>query len=275
MPELPEVETIVRGLRPELIGKRVKDFVFLSPHLWKKQPASALRPDSYRGKRIEDIWRRGKLIVFSFNGQKGLLIHLKMTGQLYLTDPGQPVDKHTHALMTFSGLRKELRFRDIRKFGFLSCLKMAEIKEKVSAELGPEPLGIKSDEFYGLLKQYGKKRIKGWLLDQKIIAGIGNIYSDEMLFRAGINPERPAGSLSPEEARKLYRAMRAVLKKAIELKGSSVSDYIDSSGKKGEFQKWHRVYGKEGQLCPRCQTTSIKRKKINGRSSFFCPVCQS
>lgn len=273
MPELPEVETIVGGLKLELTGKKVKEFVFLSPHLKKKQPPSALSPDSYRGKRIKEIWRRGKRIIISFDSHEGLLIHLKMTGQLYLANPDQPVDKHTHARLRFSGMKKELRFRDIRKFGYLNCLKIAEIKEKVSAELGPEPLEIEFGDFSRLLKQYGKKRIKSWLLDQKIIAGIGNIYSDEMLFRAGINPERPAGQLWEEEARKLYRAMKALLRQAIKLKGSSVSNYVDLFGEKGEFQKVHRVYGKEGELCPHCRT-AIRRKKINGRSSFFCPVCQ-
>jgi formamidopyrimidine-DNA glycosylase len=273
MPELPEVETIVRGLKPELSGKKVRQFIFLSPHLRKKQPNSALAPGSYEGKRIKDIWRRGKMIIFSFVSHEGLLVHLKMTGQLYLARPVQPVDKHTHARMTFSGLEKELRFRDIRKFGYLNCLKMAEIKERVFADLGPEPLELKFGDFSRLLKEHHKKRIKGWLLDQKIIAGIGNIYSDEMLFRAGIHPERQAGCLSQKEARKLYLAMKAVLREGIRLKGSSISDYVDSYGEKGEFQKFHRIYGKEGESCPHCQST-VRRKKISGRSSYFCPVCQ-
>lgn len=274
MPELPEVETVVRGLRSELLGKKVKEFILLSPHLQKKQPGYALMPEVYRGKKIEEIWRRGKFIIFSFQGELGLLIHLKMTGQLYLVKPGVPRDQHTHALMTFFDLKKELRFRDVRKFGFWKCLEIKEIKREISSKLGPEPLEIKFNEFYYLLKQYGKRRIKSWLMDQKIIAGIGNIYSDEMLFQAGINPERPAGSIPLKQAKKLYRAMKSVLRKAIELKGSSVSDYVDSTGEKGEFQKRHKVYQKEGQLCPRCHRTKIKRKKINGRSSFFCPFCQ-
>ncbi|MGB9906989.1 MAG: bifunctional DNA-formamidopyrimidine glycosylase/DNA-(apurinic or apyrimidinic site) lyase [Candidatus Saccharicenans sp.] len=274
MPELPEVETVVRGLRSTLEGKKVRQFVFLSPHLQQKQPATALRPQDYRGKRLREIRRRGKMIIFNFEGGCGLLIHLKMTGQLYLADPKQPADKHTHARMTFAGFRRELRFRDIRKFGFVSCLREPDIWQKVNSELGPEPLSVSWPEFWNLIKKHGKKRIKGWLLDQKLVAGIGNIYSDEILFRAGVRPDRPAGSLSRAEVRKVFSSMRAVLRRAIELKGSSVSDYVDSTGQKGRFQTEHRVYDREDQPCRRCRLALIQRKKIAGRSSFFCPTCQ-
>lgn len=268
------METVVRGLRSTLEGKRVRQFIFLSAHLQRKQPVPALRPEDYRGKRIEEIQRRGKMIILNFEGGCGLLIHLKMTGQLYLADPKQPVDKHTHARMTFAGFRPELRFRDIRKFGFINCLRAPDIWKKVNSELGPEPLSIRWPEFRDLLQNHGKKRIKGWLLDQKLIAGIGNIYSDEILFRAGVRPDRLAGSLSLAEARKIFRSMRAVLRRAIELKGSSVSDYVDSTGQKGRFQAEHRVYDREGRRCRRCRLALIQRKKIAGRSSFFCPACQ-
>lgn len=274
MPELPEVETVVAGLRSRLEGRRVRELVFLSPHLNRKQSFSALSPDVYRGKKIERIWRRGKMIIFNFSGGCGLLIHLKMTGQLYLCRPEQSLDKHTHARMTFSGLKEELRFRDIRKFGFLNCLRMPEILSRVNSELGPEPLALNLVRFRDLLGRHGRKKIKGWLLDQKIIAGIGNIYSDEILFRAGIRPDRPAGELSPEEVRKLSRAMKSVLRQAIELKGSSISDYVDATGEKGRFQQKHLVYDREGQPCLRCRRSAINRKKIAGRSSFFCPSCQ-
>jgi formamidopyrimidine-DNA glycosylase len=275
MPELPEVETVVRGLDRELRGRKVKDFIFLSQHLTTRQPAAALKPENYRERKIKKIWRRGKMIIFEFSGQLGLLAHLKMTGQLYLTSPGLPLDKHCHARMAFYGLKRELRFRDIRKFGYLNCLKLEEIHEKIGAALGPEPLEINFRDFFNRLQKYGNKRIKGWLLDQKIMAGLGNIYSDEILFRAGINPERKAGSLTLKEAGYLYRAMLRVLKKAIELRGSSVSDYLDSEGRPGEFQRQHRVYDREGQRCLRCRKAMIQRKKVCGRSSFFCPVCQS
>ncbi len=202
------------------------------------------------------------------------MIHLKMTGQLYLCPPEQPLDKHTHARMTFCGVKSELRFRDVRKFGFWNCLRLSEIATRVETELGPEPLALDFSGFQSLLRKHGGKKIKGWLLDQKIIAGIGNIYSDEILFRSGIRPDRLAGDLNPEEVRKLYRAMKSVLKKAIELKGSSISDYVDSSGEKGQFQQRHLVYDREGSLCRRCRQGVIDRKKIAGRSSFFCPSCQ-
>lgn len=214
------------------------------------------------------------MIIFNFTGSRGLLIHLKMTGQLYLCHPEQPPDKHTHARMTFYGLKPELRFRDVRKFGFLNCLSLPEIEKRLNLELGPEPLALDFSAFWKLLLKHGKKKIKGWLLDQKIIAGIGNIYSDEILFRSGIRPERQVESLSEDEARQLWRSMRATLKQAIELRGSSISDYVDSTGEKGQFQQRHRVYDREGQSCGRCRQAVIERKKICGRSSFFCPFCQ-
>jgi len=213
MPELPEVETVVSGLRSRLEGRRVRSLVFLSPHLNRRQPLSALSPGIYRGKKVERIWRRGKLIIFSLSGGCGLLIHLKMTGQLYLCPTGRSLDKHTHALMTFSGLNSELRFRDIRKFGFLNCLRMTDILGRVNSELGPEPLTLDLARFQDLLAKHSRKKIKGWLLDQKIIAGLGNIYSDEILFRARIRPDRLAGGLSQKEAGQLYRVMKSVLKK--------------------------------------------------------------
>lgn len=274
MPELPEVETVVSGLRPRLEGRRVRDLVFLSTHLKRRQPGSALSPALYRRKRVQKIWRRGKMIIFNFSDGCGLLIHLKMTGQLFLCPPEQPLDKHTHVRMTFYGVSSELRFRDVRKFGFWKCLRLPEIISKVESELGPEPLALDISKFRELLRKHGGKKIKGWLLDQKIIAGIGNIYSDEILFRAGIRPDRLAGGVKPDESRKLYRAMKSVLKKAIELKGSSISDYVDSGGEKGQFQQKHLVYDREGSLCPRCRQGVIVRKRISGRSSFYCPCCQ-
>jgi formamidopyrimidine-DNA glycosylase len=273
MPELPEVETIVRGLNPLLKGKKVRDFFFLSSHLWFRQPSS-LKPDDYRAKVIRSIRRRGKMVIFEFEEGLGLLVHLKMTGQLYLAEKHLPVDKHTHARMTFSDFNRELRFRDVRKFGFLSCLQLEEIEKKLNSELGPEPLQIDFPVFRRLLRRHGQKRIKGWLLDQKILAGIGNIYSDEILFRAGFHPERKAASLSELEARRLFKVMKKVLKRAIELKGSSVSDYVDFQGEKGGYQQEHQVYDREGELCRRCRKATIRRQRICGRSSFYCPKCQ-
>ncbi len=274
MPELPEVETIVTGLKANLLGRRVKELVFISPHLKKKQLPGAFRPEAYRRRKILDIWRRGKMIVFRFDGQLGLLVHLKMTGQLFLADPARKIDKHTHARLTFYGLKKELLFRDIRKFGFLNCLALSQIEEKIKTDLGPEPFEISLNDFRYLLKRHGQKRLKNWLLDQKIIAGIGNIYSDEILFRARLSPFRLAGSLTEEQAARLYRAARRVLEEAIALKGSSISDYIDAMGEKGGYQRRHRVYARDGQLCPRCHREKIVREKINGRSTFYCPACQ-
>ncbi|MDD8019948.1 MAG: bifunctional DNA-formamidopyrimidine glycosylase/DNA-(apurinic or apyrimidinic site) lyase [Acidobacteriota bacterium] len=275
MPELPEVETIVRGLRARLTGRRVKAFVFLSPHLEKKQVPGSFRPEIYQGRKITGIRRRGKMIIISFDGQLGLLVHLKMTGQLFLTDAGQKMDKHTHACLKFYRFKKELRFRDIRKFGFVNCLALTRIEEKINRDLGPEPLSLSLAGFKLLLNKHGQKRLKNWLLDQKIIAGIGNIYSDEILFRARLNPFRLAGSLDEKEAGRLFQSARRVLKEAISLKGSSISDYVDALGNRGGFQKRHQVYAREGKNCLRCRQEKIIRRKINGRSTYFCPACQS
>ncbi|MGB9863189.1 MAG: bifunctional DNA-formamidopyrimidine glycosylase/DNA-(apurinic or apyrimidinic site) lyase [Candidatus Saccharicenans sp.] len=274
MPELPEVENVVRGLRSRILGQEVNRIIFLSPHLRKQQPLKARILDYFRGKRITDIRRRGKMIMVHFDGQLSWLIHLKMTGQLYLAPKNQPLDKHVHARVLFQSLKEELRFRDVRKFGFWLCLEGQLLEKKISGLLGPEPLELKFKDFLGLLRKHPSRLIKSLLLDQKIIAGIGNIYSDEMLFRARIRPDRRVESLTNEEIRKLHRAMRLVLKEAIALKGSSISDYVDADGEKGHFQEKHRVYGRAGLSCRRCRAGLIRRQKVAGRSTYFCPVCQ-
>ncbi|MBC7364445.1 MAG: bifunctional DNA-formamidopyrimidine glycosylase/DNA-(apurinic or apyrimidinic site) lyase [Candidatus Aminicenantes bacterium] len=274
MPELPEVETIVRGLKARIIGWEVKEIIFLSNYLKNKYPENKKVLKHFRGKKVSAVSRRGKMIMVGLDGELHWLIHLKMTGQLYLARRNEPVDKHVHVRVIFKGQAEELRFRDVRKFGFWFCLKGPELKNKVCASLGPEPLALKYHDFVQLWQKYPARQAKSLLLDQKIIAGIGNIYSDEILFRAGIRPERRARTLKPEELRKIYFMMKQVLREAIAQKGSSISDYIDSYGERGEFQEKHRVYGKEGKRCQRCKRGFIRRQKIAGRSSYFCPVCQ-
>lgn len=274
MPELPEVETIVRGLRSKIIGLEVEKLEFLSPHLMKKHSSRKNIIDYFSGEKIEGIKRRGKMIIVEFSGRLKWLIHLKMTGQLYCVPKNQPLDKHVHARVIFKGNEEELRFRDVRKFGFWFCLEDSELEKRISGNLGPEPLELKYKDFCQLLQKYPSRKLKSFLLDQKIIAGIGNIYSDEALFLAGLRPDRRVDSLIPVEAKKLHRAIKNVLEEAIALKGSSISDYVDAGGEKGHFQEKHNVYGKEGLKCRRCMTGLIRREKIAGRSSYFCPICQ-
>ncbi len=274
MPELPEVETIVRGLRSKIIGLEVESLEFLSPHLKKKHPGRKNVINYFRGEKVKGIRRRGKMIIVEFSCRLKWLIHLKMTGQLYFVPKSQPLDKHVHARVNFKGRDEELRFRDVRKFGFWFCLDESELEKRISESLGPEPLELNYKDFCRLMQKYPSRRLKSFLLDQKIIAGIGNIYSDEALFLAGLRPDRRIDSLTPTETKKLHRAIIRVLREAIAMKGSSVSDYVDSVGEKGHFQEKHNVYGKEGKKCRRCKTGLIRREKIAGRSSCFCPVCQ-
>jgi len=274
MPELPEVETVVQGLKSRIIGLEVKKVIFLSPHLEKKHPEETRIINYFVGQRISGVRRRGKMIIVEFDGRLNWLIHLKMTGQLFFADKNRPLDKHVHVRVLFKGLAQELRFRDVRKFGFWFCLEGPELEKRISASLGPEPLELNYRDFARLWQRYPSRQVKSLLLDQKIIAGLGNIYSDEILFRAGVKPDRRLHSLTEEEGRKIYRAIKRVLREAIAMRGSSVSDYVDSDGERGHFQEKHQVYGRAGSICWRCKTGLIQQKKIAGRSSCFCPVCQ-
>jgi formamidopyrimidine-DNA glycosylase len=228
-----------------------------------------------RGRRVVRVRRRGKLLLIACEGGRTLVFHLKMTGQFLFAAEGAPRDKHVRLAVRFEDGRDELRFRDVRKFGFLLCLEGEP--ERASAELaglGPEPLEIGLPDFQGLLAAR-RGRIKSLLLDQARIAGIGNIYADETLFRARVHPETPASSLKTAAVERLYLAMRKILASAIEAGGSTLDDegYRDAEGHPGDFQFAHQVYGREGEPCPLCGTP-IQMKRIGGRSSHFCPRCQ-
>jgi formamidopyrimidine-DNA glycosylase len=271
VPELPEAETICRSLRRRIKGKVIKDIRLLWPYLLKETEPEALR--RWVGARLIQIRRRGKMILIDSDRRETLLIHLKMTGQLYLAPSEEPGDKHVRLTIEFDGDNLELRFRDVRKFGYVKVFETSrENQVEPLKRLGPEPLGLSAGEFISLF-QGGKGRIKSLLLRQDFLAGLGNIYSDEILFRAGINPERLTDSLSSKELGRLYRAMISVLAQAIKFRGTSVRDYRDGLGEAGSFQDHLRVYGREGERCYRCRQP-IKRKKIGSRSTYFCPHCQ-
>ena len=213
------------------------------------------------------------MLLISFEGGRTLVFHLKMTGQFLFAKSSEPRDKHTRLVIRFDDGRNELRFRDVRKFGFLLCLDGEP--ESACAELGglgPEPLEIGLPEFAAILKAH-RGRIKSILLDQRRIAGIGNIYADEMLFDARIHPERPASSLRTPAVDRLYGSMRRILTLAIAGKGSTLRDYRDAEGHEGSFQESHKVYGRTGEPCYACGKP-IRMKRIGGRSSHFCPRCQ-
>jgi len=273
MPELPEVETIVRGLAPGICGRTIGRAELLFKPLLRRGPKGGLAV--LAGRQVLGVRRRGKMALVECEGGITLVFHLKMTGQLLLAvaQGAEPPDKHTRLVVKFRDGGPELRFRDVRKFGFLLCVRGdAEGECAELACLGPEPLGLGHEEFALALRKR-KGRIKSSLLDQTLIAGIGNIYADEMLFDAAIHPETPASALSKNDVARLWESMRKVLAAAIEAKGSSLRDYVDADGRAGEFQLSHEVYGREGEPCVRCGRP-VRRIVVGGRGTYFCPRCQ-
>jgi formamidopyrimidine-DNA glycosylase len=271
MPELPEVETIVRSLGPGIRGRVIARTELLFKPLLRRAPRGGLA--GLTGRRVLGARRRGKMALIECEGGWTLVFHLKMTGQLLLADGCEAPDKHTRLVVRFRDGGGELRFRDVRKFGFLLCL--PGDPEESCAELsclGPEPLDIALEDFRRILRPK-KGRIKSLLLNQQIIAGIGNIYADEILFDSRIHPETPAAALSAKAVARLWESTRKILTLAVEAKGSSLSDYVDAEGKPGSFQFSHKVYGRAGEKCGRCGA-SVRRIVVGGRSTHFCPKCQ-
>ena len=274
MPELPEVETVVRGLRVSLPGRSVVEVRFGKTDFVEDPAAIAER---LPGMRISDVKRLGKFISIGLEGGEAtgpgrsrLVIHLGMTGQLTLPRSSESVAPHTHGFFVLDDGR-ELRYTDVRRFGRMLLVPEDKLSE-FEGDLGQEPLEIGADEF---CRQFGSRRarVKALLLDQRLLRGIGNIYADESLFRARLHPARIAEKLTKKELLALRRSVRDVLEDAIRFRGSSISDYVDSEGNRGEFQLRHRVYQREGKPCFRCRS-KIRRVIVAGRSSHFCPRCQ-
>jgi formamidopyrimidine-DNA glycosylase len=269
MPELPEVETIARGLAKRISGDVIESVWLGSKPEPLKSPAAEMAV-ALQAKRISTVRRAGKHIVFDLESAGGAtapaqwIVHLGMTGSLLVCAPGLELEKHTHAVLQLASGR-ELRFVDPRRFGRLSVI------EKFEAP-GAEPLQIAFDDF-AVLFHHRKTPIKSALLNQSLLSGVGNIYADETLFRSLIRPRRRAASLTRVELRRLHSALKRVLRGAIRLGGSSVSDYVNADGEEGFFQLKHRVYGREAEPCLVCKTP-IKRIVIAGRSSHYCPRCQ-
>jgi formamidopyrimidine-DNA glycosylase len=273
MPELPEVETVARGLRAVLPGRRV-----LSVRLGKTDfiDDPAVLEQDLPGGTFARIRRLGKYLLLDLEPRKtpaeesSLLIHLGMTGKISVCQPEAPVELHTHVFLSLDDGR-ELRYNDVRRFGRMALLANGA-HERVLGGLGLEPLEISEQEFRARI-QARKSRIKAVLLNQSVVRGIGNIYADESLWRAKIHPERIGTQLQDEELRRLHRAVQHILREAIRLRGSSISDYVDLDGGRGEFQQKHRAYQLDGKKCFRCGTI-IRRIIVAGRSSHFCPQCQ-
>jgi formamidopyrimidine-DNA glycosylase len=262
LPELPEVETVVRSIRP-LVGRRIATAEFRNLRILRGGDPDHMA-SRLAGRRIKAIQRYGKFIVASLDDGSYLMVHLGMTGKLLL---GGAAGKHTHAILTFD--RGVLMFDDSRQFG---CIEFHEKFPARVARLGPEPLEVSFEDFAADIARR-KTRIKSLLLNQTFLRGIGNIYADEALFRAGIHPLALTSRIRKDRARKLYDGVIAVLNEAIEAGGSSISDYVDAEGRAGFFQIHHRVYGRTGEPCVVCGTP-IKRVIVTQRSSHFCPKCQ-
>jgi len=267
MPELPEVETIARGLAKRVSGDVIESVWLGEKPEPLKSPAREIAA-ALEHRRIQTVRRIGKHIVFDLQRSNHKpaqwIVHLGMTGRLQVSESQSEILKHTHAILKLASGR-ELRFVDPRRFGRLS----------VSTEFdagGIEPLEADLNRFLGLFR--GRKTpIKSALLNQRLLRGVGNIYADESLFRAGIRPRRRASTITRDQLAKLLAAVKEVLNEAIAAGGSSISDYVDADGEEGFFQLQHRVYGREAEPCLVCKTP-IKRIVIAGRSSHYCPRCQ-
>lgn len=273
MPELPEVETIRRQLARAIVGATIKDVVVNFAGRLNLPAKKFIQ--IIKGKKFIGVDRRAKLLIFKLSGGFFILAHLKMSGRFLVTTSGASVDKHSHIVFKLSGNR-ELHWNDFRKFGFLKLVDAVGLEKYLEAQAyGPEPLdkSFTWKKMAMCLRSAPKKKIKPHLLDQTCIAGIGNIYATEALWFAKIHPSTPVGKISDAQMKLLYRGIISVLKKSIAAHGTSADAYFDAFGEEGKFEKQLKVYGREGQLCPRCRA-KIKKIKIGGRGSAYCPKCQ-
>jgi len=293
MPELPEVETIKNQLAEKIIGKKIEKVKIFLPKM-VKTPLNAFKR-AILNSVINNIQRRAKLIIVDLSCGYSLLIHLKMTGQLITrrkqkTANSKQQNKHTH-LIFYLNDGNQLLFNDLRQFGYIKLLKTSEAEKLLEKEYGPEPLEnnftIKAFKNILMRKPMGKRKsfsknpsfrptgrkIKQFLMDQKNIAGIGNLYADEILFFAGVMPTRKISTLTGKEIEKILAGIKKILKEAIEYRGSSVDNYLDARGKTGKYHLRLKVYGRKSQPCKKCKA-KIQKIKLAGRGTHFCPKCQ-
>ena len=282
MPELPEVETIRRGLQRKIKNKQIKEIVVNVDKILKK-PYLGEFITKLKGKKVKKVDRRGKYIIINLDSKEKLIIHLGMTGLLIYPynenskeiEEGEIKAKHNHLIFTFTD-DTQLVFNDVRRFGKIFLVSNLDEVESIT-KLGVEPLDnyFTEEVFIQILSKKKKSKIKPFLMDQKFITGLGNIYANEVLYRSNIHPLRLIFSLNKEEIKSLHQQIKLVLSEAIELRGSTVADeaYRDSDGKKGEFIKKLQVYDRKGEPCIKCGSP-IEVIRINGRSSFICPQCQ-
>jgi formamidopyrimidine-DNA glycosylase len=235
-------------------------------------PDAGCFADAVKDHTIEELHRHGKYLFFRLDGDLVLALHLRMTGQFLLVSPDRQPDKHTHVELLLSDWETKIAFRDVRKFGRLELLEGTIAQFTAAKKLGIDALQISSSQLHRLL-QKTSRTIKAALLDQSVVAGLGNIYTDEILFREGISPRRKASGLNRAEVSSLRRSMREVLHAAIRRRGTTISDYLDAGGQRGSFQNSLLVYSRAGLPCRRCGTEIVK-SRIAGRGTYSCPVCQ-
>jgi formamidopyrimidine-DNA glycosylase len=278
MPELPEVEVIRRDLEREVVGKKIKAVDVNRLRSIRRHKSSKEFATALVGAKIRSVGRRGKYLVMRLDGDRALVVHLGMSGQLLrVKNARTAMPKHTHVVLTFTE-GGQLRFVDPRTFGEMFVTTVDELEEQVSelAHLGVDPLeSAMSWEALGRVILQKRVKLKTLLMDQKFVAGIGNIYSDEILFNAGLRWDRTSDTLSDQEIRRLSRAIIETLQDAVKYRGSSLADeqYVDLFGQPGGFQSHHNVYDREGKLCPRCRHPVV-RARYSNRSTFFCAACQ-
>lgn len=271
MPELPEVETVVRGLNDCIAGETIAD-ITVRPTA-RVLPGMKIFIRNLKNATFETFTRRGKNILLGLSNGYTLWVHLKMTGHFYYLPASAPTGKHDHVIFKLKDNNHTLRFNDYRRFGYLKLIPTAQLwSQKGLADLGPEPLEMTSEEFITLCKRRGRQ-IKPALMDQTFIAGIGNIYADESLYLSRIHPTRLTDSLSKKKLIELHGHIQFLLKRSIELMGTSVDTFSGVNGQPGEFQSYLKVYNREAEPCERCGKP-IRRIKLGSRSAHFCPHCQ-
>jgi formamidopyrimidine-DNA glycosylase len=267
MPELPEVETIRAQLEPRLVGRTLELVSILDPRLTRPLDPREVAAE-LQGTRVVGLQRRGKYLVLRLNTGSALLVHLRMTGSF-----GFEPTSHERAVLELDA-GERLVYRDVRRFGTWLVVDAIELEPYLTSKNGPEPLSPRFTSAW-LARQLSRRRapLKAVLLDQRVVAGLGNIYADEALWRARLSPLRPASSLEPEDVPRLARAIRVALRKGIERQGASLRDYAKPDGASGEMQDEFTVYGREGEPCPRCGTP-IAKARVGGRGTWYCPHCQ-
>jgi formamidopyrimidine-DNA glycosylase len=273
MPELPEVETIRSRLAPALAGRRFSGVSILDERLTRPEPPDVVAAE-LRGERVADVRRRGKYLIFEFESGRHLLVHLRMTGGFqHPTPTSSDTDPHRRALIRLDD-GSDVAYRDVRRFGTWLVLEPGELEHYLDARIGGEPLEQTfTAAAFGKALAGRRAPVKSALLDQRAVAGVGNIYADEALWFARIHPLRPAGGLSQADVAALRRGIRNALRRGLERQGATLRDYRNPDGKAGRMQLDFHVYGRTGESCDRCGTP-IEKIRVAGRGTWFCPACQ-